>query len=149
MTSLVTADTSTAFDCVEHGRLWEKLGWYGIYERWFRAWLSGRRQAVGGGTDVPVPVTHVVVQGSILLPVLFLALTKDLPQHVPHGRLAMYADDAQFLKADSSDNLSGLKHRVENTLSEHAVKTQFSLLTLQPQPRKFHSFSFRRANPTP
>ena len=30
VTSLITADTSKAFDSVEHGRLLEKLGWYGI-----------------------------------------------------------------------------------------------------------------------
>ena len=45
VTSLVTADTSKAFDSVEHGRLLEKLGWYGIEERWFRAWLSGSNGA--------------------------------------------------------------------------------------------------------
>ena len=45
VSALVTADTSKAFDSVEHGRLLEKLGWYGVDDRWFRAWLSGRTQS--------------------------------------------------------------------------------------------------------
>ena len=117
VTSLVTADTSKAFDSVEHGRLLGKLGWYGVDERWFCAWLSGRCQTVRGGAGAPLPVTHGVVQGSIWGPILFLLFTNDLPQHVPHGKLVMYADDAQFLDTDSTGNLPELRHRVETTLS--------------------------------
>ena len=40
VTSLVTADTSKAFDSVEHGRLLDKLGWYGIQTDWFADWLQ-------------------------------------------------------------------------------------------------------------
>ena len=113
----MTADTSKAFDSVEHGRLLEKMGWYGVDVRWFRAWLSGRCQTVRGGIGEALPVTHGVVQGSILGPVLFLLFTNDLPQHVPQSKLVMYADDVQFLDTDSPDNLAQLKCRVENTLS--------------------------------
>ena len=72
VTSLVTADTSKAFDSVEHGRLLEKLGWYGVENRWFRAWLTGRTQTVRGGGGGVLPVTHGIVQGSILGPILYL-----------------------------------------------------------------------------
>ena len=108
MTSLVTADTSKAFDSVEHGRLLEKLGWYGIDDRWFRAWLSDRTQSVRGGSGAELPVTHGVVQGSIMGPVLFLVFSNDLSQHVPHGKLVMYADDVQFIDSDSPRNMSEL-----------------------------------------
>ena len=40
----------------------------------------------------------------------------DLPRHVSHGMLTMYADDCQFLDSDSPDCLSSLKQRVESTL---------------------------------
>ena len=92
-------DTSKAFDSVEHGRLLEKLGWYGIDVEWFGAWLQGRTQCLRGGSSVR-DVTHGVVHGSILGPVLFLVFTNDLTQHMPFGKIIMYADDAQFLDAD-------------------------------------------------
>ena len=116
MTSLVTADTSKAFDSVEHGRLLDKLGWYGIDQRWFAAWLSGRTQAVAGATDVQ-DVTHGIVQGSILGPILLIIFTSDLPQHLPNCKLVSYADDCQFFDADSPSEVETLKSRVENTLS--------------------------------
>ena len=63
---LTTADTSKAFDSVQHRRLLEKLGWYGIDTHWFENWLGGRRQSVRGGTGTTLPITHGVVQGSLL-----------------------------------------------------------------------------------
>ena len=73
---LTTADTSKAFDSVQHPRLLEKLGWYGIDAQWFRYWLSDRCQVVRGGEEVK-PITHGVIQGSLLGPILFLILTND------------------------------------------------------------------------
>ena len=116
VTSLVTADTSKAFDSVEHGRLLDKLGWYGIDSGWFSAWLRGRTQTVRGGS-VAMNVTHGVIQGSILGPILFLVFTNDLPQHIQHGKLVMYADDTQFLDADHPTNILTLKSRIESSLS--------------------------------
>ena len=68
---LTTTDTSKAFDSVQHGRLLDKLGWYGVDDHWFRDWLGNRQQRVRGGSTT-VPITHGVIQGSILGPVLFL-----------------------------------------------------------------------------
>ena len=115
MTSLITADTSKAFDSVEHGRLLDKLEWYGVRRDWFAAWLRGRTQTVRGGSRA-LEVTHGVVQGSILGPLLFLVFTNDLPQHIPYGKVVMYADDTQFLDAEFPSNLQALKTRVESSL---------------------------------
>ena len=131
VTSLVTADTSKAFDSVEHGRLLEKLGWYGIAPDWFSAWLSQRTQTVRGGS-CSMDVTHGIVQGSVLGPVLFLVFTNDLPQHLPHGKLVMYADDTQFLDADFPCNISALKTRVESSLSVGLVWFTQNRLKINP-----------------
>ena len=115
VTSLVTADTSKAFDTVEHSRLLDKLGWYGIRPDWFADWLRGREQSVGSSQSVSV--THGVIQDSILGPVLFLLFTSDLTQHLPEGKVVMYADDVQFLDTDAPLNILDLKKRVESNLS--------------------------------
>ena len=97
ISTLLAADTSRAFDTVEHNRLIEKLGWYGIDAHWLTDWLSNRTQKIRGGGDQVRPVTHGVGQGSLLGPKLFSIFTNDLPCHVPHGVLTMYADDCQFI----------------------------------------------------
>ena len=116
VTTLLTADTSRAFDTVEHSRLLEKLGWYGIEQHWFKDWLTNRTQKIQGGRAESLPVTHGVVQGSLLGPKLFLIFTNDLASHLSSGKLIMYADDAQFLDSDTPANICHLKLRVESTL---------------------------------
>lgn len=115
VSTLTTTDTSKAFDSVQHCRLLEKLGWYGVDDHWFRGWLEGRAQRVAG-CSTPLPVTHGVVQGSTLGPILFLLFTNDLSSFIHHGQLIMYADDAQFIDADTPANVGDLRVRVETTL---------------------------------
>ena len=91
---LTTADISKAFDSVQHPRLLEKLGWYGIDTHWFKDWMSDRCQMVRGGRDVR-PVTHGVIHGSLLGPTLFLIFTNDLPSYID-TKIVMYADDVQL-----------------------------------------------------
>ena len=61
-------------------------------------------------------VSHGIIQGSILGPVLFLLFTNDMPQHVPYGRMVMYADDVQFLDRDITSNLQDLKERLQRNM---------------------------------
>ena len=133
VTQLTTTDTSKAFDSVQHSRLLEKLGWYGIDTHWFRDWLEGRSQRVVG-CNIPLPVTHGVVQGSILGPILFTLFTNDLPSFINRGQLVMYADDAQFIDADTPANADALCARMEETLS--TALNWFTQNRLKINPRK-------------
>ena len=116
VTSLITADTSKAFDSVEHGRLLDKLGWYGIETGWLADWLRNRTQTVLGKSESRA-ITHGVVQGSILGPVLFLLYTNDIVSYMTDAKIVAYADDLQFLDSDTPDNIQSLLARLEHTLS--------------------------------
>ena len=131
---LTTADTSKAFDSVQHPRLLEKLGWYGIDTHWFDNWLSGRRQAVRGGEGDTQPITHGAIQGSLIGPVLFLIFTNDLVSYLEMegSKMVMYADDVQLLHQSKPSDLSGLKVSVERTVA--TVHSWFSENSLKINP---------------
>ena len=120
-------------------------GWYGIDQRWFRAWLSGRTQSIRGGSS-ELPVTHGVVQGSILGPILYLLFTNDLSQHIPHGKMVMYADDAQFLDSDLPIYTHELKTRIETNLAVAMRWFTQNRLKINPSKTELMVLKSRRQN---
>ena len=62
-------------------------------------------------------ITHGVVQGSILGPVVFLLYTNDIVSNMTNAKIVAYADDLQFLDSDTPDNIQSLRARLEHTLS--------------------------------
>ena len=146
---LVAIDTSKAFDSVEHARLLDKLGWYGVEPDWFAAWLSDRHQVVRGGTNLPEPVTHGVIQGSILGPALFLIFTNDLTQHLIGTKTIMYADDTQFFDSDSPKNITSLKVRIQNTLSTAQNWFTRNRLKINPSKTEMIIFQSKRITQSP
>ena len=145
---LVTIDTSKAFDSVEHGRLLDKLGWYGVEPDWFAAWLSDRCQTVRGGTHSE-PVTHGVVQGSVLGPILFLLFTNDLTQHMLNTKVIMYADDTQFFDSGDPKNIHVLKTRIESTLSTAQDWFTRNRLKINPSKTEMVIFQSKRIRQNP
>ena len=68
------------------------------------------------GGSVSMPVTHGVVQGSILGPVLFSLFINDLPSHVPCDKLVIYADDTQFINSCDRGSLESHQAALEGML---------------------------------
>ena len=97
--------------------LLDKLGWCGVDGHWFRDWLTDRSQTVQGGSPNPVPISHGVVQGSVLGPVLFLIFTNDFASHISYGKVILYADDTQFIDSEEPSNVDLLQNRIESTLA--------------------------------
>ena len=110
----LTTAASKAFNSVPHRRLLEKLAWYGIDAHWFRDWLSDRSQRVLDSDSARV--THGVVQGSLLGPILYLLYTNDLPCYFPDTKVIMYADDVQFIHSCQPHSTPNLRQDVEDTL---------------------------------
>ena len=130
---LTTADTSKAFDSVQHPRLLEKLAWYGIQDHWFSNWLENRIQKTRGG-EKSLAITHGVVQGSLLGPMLFLIFTNDLPSYLEDSKIVMYADDVQFLHQGKVQHILDLQSRVELTVN--AAHRWFIANSLKINPAK-------------
>ena len=104
-------DLSTAFDCVDHDILLNRLdtsyGIRSISRQWLTSYLSSRTQSVRyNGSASPAEITHYgVPQGSVRGPLLFLLYTADLHLTATrHGfRSHYYADDSQLYISYSPD----------------------------------------------
>jgi hypothetical protein len=93
---MIYMDMSKAFDKVNHDVLIQKLrnnyGFGGNLLRWFRSYLTNRKQRVTvlGATSNPLSVTSGVPQGSIPGPALFLLYVNDLPSTVKSSQVVMF-----------------------------------------------------------
>src|SRR5579872_5984304 len=108
-------DFKKAFDTVPHSRLLLKLkacGKNGSLFDWISTWLHGRMQRVtlGGNQSEWVDIISGVPQGSVLEPLFFLVLIKDLDEDLIN-LLLKFADDAKLFgkvgSADDSDSMHG------------------------------------------
>ncbi len=118
ITLLTLCDLSKAFDSVSHEVLLKKSSAIKMDIFWFKSYIENRAQSVRLNSTVSnkLNVAYGVPQGSILGPVLFSIYVNDLNESINECCLTQYADDTQFLHADTPNNLVALISRTEETL---------------------------------
>ena len=99
LTGTVLLDFSKAFDLVSHNILIHKLKVYKFSEQTLtllKSYLLDRKQEVriGKSTSEKRNILAGVPQGSVLGPLLFILFINDLPLHIEHSNIDIFADDA-------------------------------------------------------
>ena len=102
-TDLLFIDFSKAFDTVPHGRLLNKLKFYGVRGpllRWISSWLTERYQRVmvDGESSSATPVKSGVPQGTVLGPLMFLVYINDINENITSS-VRLFADDCVTYKS--------------------------------------------------
>ena len=124
ITALVLLDLSKFFDSIDHARLLHKLSNIGASPssvKWFKSYLSGRRQYVriGSAHSKILPIMHGVPQGAILSPLLFCIYLNDLPMAPNFCNLESCVDDSKLFMSFTLLELDAAVEKLEQDL--HSV----------------------------
>ena len=97
---VIYLDFSKAFDKVDFNILLHKLSRMGIrgnLYKWLEKFLTGRKQCVtvNGVLSAFVEVLSGVPQGSVLGPLLFIIMMKDIDENIMHATIKSFADDTR------------------------------------------------------
>ncbi len=131
VSALAAYDFSSAFDTVDSTIMTTKLDRLGIQGKpnlWFKDYLTNRFQRVSsnGTMSSYLPVKYGVPQGSILGPLLFLAMVAELPAalSIPPdlGCTVGYADDiVAIARGKSEDDVKQILEDTSKTIISYAT----------------------------
>ena len=138
----VFLDLKKAFDVCSHSILLKKLkklGVSGLALKWFKSYLSDRKQCVDVNGKISstknIPIS--VLQGSILGPILFLCYINDLPGSTLLYTL-LFADDTACLA--SGTNLPDLINHVNTELNKIAIWFRANKMAVNADKTKYIIF---------
>ena len=103
----IFVDLQKAFDTVDRKILLRKLEFYGVrgvYNDWFKPYLSDRKQfvSINGYNYNLMPVICGVPQGFVLGPLLFLIYINDLHKAIRYCKVHHFADDTNLFHINKS-----------------------------------------------
>ena len=121
MTCAIYIDLRNAFDTVDDARLLSKLSIYGIKNeelKRFEDYLFNISQFVAfeGFESSTQIITCGAPQGSILGPLLFVLLIKDIDLHMKRCEIILYADDTVIYYADKT--CKGIEEQLNNDMGQ-------------------------------
>ena len=119
-------DLSAAFDTIDQDILLKRLetsfGIEGIALKWFKSYMTGRKQTVcvNGTKSESVPLEYGVPQGSVLGPILFSLYTQPIAELVEKNECVYhkFADDTQIGNAGTPSNFDEVRGKIEDCIDE-------------------------------
>ena len=96
---------------------------------------------IDGQQSSRLPVNHGVPQGSVLEPILFLLYVNDIPLHLSHSSVDIFADDTTLSASTHWNDIPSMVHdincdlaalnqwSIQNKMSINDEKTKFMLIS--------------------
>ncbi|XP_055376527.1 uncharacterized protein LOC129608816 [Condylostylus longicornis] len=138
MVAIVFLDLTKAFDTVDYDILLKKLHSFGIRgasHKWFHSYLNSRIQfcQIGTTKSQNESISYVVLQGSVLAPLLFSIYMEGIDQVGINAEIFLFADDLCLVFNDI--NYYSLEKKINENLAklEHTefIHSQNRILLVQ------------------